>query len=314
MIAGAILALVFSRGPDDWLREAFHGRQGSSWSAVATVERPGAGTDTARVCREGTSERLDFAKRSILIAGDSTIFLDHERKTFRFSPRHRPPPPPPDGPRMVGRAQVLGRETLILELVAPFGGTHRFWVDTSLPAVVKSAFQGQPREFPPGAPGAPPPPPMRNFLSIQAGSGCPPGSFATPPGYQKERSGPGRRGDSTRREGPRRHEVGTEAELARIVGFAIPSPAWMPEGFLARDWAWVEVRGTKAAQVYYSNGRQKVSLFWKRSSEPPQYCPPGGCKDYKGRTVVFQKTGPYVLAVTGDLPGDTLERIAGLRK
>lgn len=321
MILLAALTVLVSRGPEEWLRESFHGRPGSSWSAVATLERHQGDLDTVRVCREGTSERLDFARRSILMAGDSTIQLDHQRKTARFTPRHLPPPPPPDGPKLVGRAKLLERDVLILELTGPHGGTLRFWVDTTLPAVLKSASQGAPPYLPPpatpgkpGRKGPPGPPPQRHFLSIQPGVGCPAGSFAIPSDYAQERGGPGRRGDSGRREGPRRHEVGSEAELAKAVGFAIPRPVWMPEGFSTRDWAWVEIRGGKAAQVFYSNGKQRVSLFWKRTNEPPQYCPSGGCKDFKGRVVVFHKVGAFVLAVTGDLPPEDLEKIAGLRK
>ncbi|MBK9578173.1 MAG: hypothetical protein IPK50_09825 [Fibrobacterota bacterium] len=321
MILAALLTILVSKDPGEWLRESFHGRPGSSWSAVATLERLRGELDTVRVCREGTSERLDFAHRSILMAGDSTIHLDHQRKTARFSPRHLPPPGPPDGPRLVGQAKILGRDVLVLELTPPFGGTLRFWVDTTLPAVLKSTSQGGlPAPPPPGPPGRaggkgpPGPPPLRQFLSVQPGAGCPAGSFATPADYVHERGGPGKRGDSTRRDGPRRHEVGSEAALAQAVGFPIPRPVWMPEGFFPRDWAWVEIRGGKAAQVFYSNGKQRVSLFWKRTNEPPQYCPSGGCKDFKGRVVVFHKVGAFVLAVTGDLPPKDLEKIAGLRK
>ncbi|HNY31324.1 MAG TPA: hypothetical protein PKO15_10595 [Fibrobacteria bacterium] len=316
MILFAALTLLAGTGPDDWLRESFHGRNGSSWSAVATIERPGGRLDTVRVCREGTSERLDFAHRSILMAGDSIVQLDHERRKVRLTPRHFPPPPP-DGPKQVGKARILGRDVLILEMAPPDGSVLRFWVDTALPAVLKTTSSGKPASHPPpGPPDRPPrqPPPQRNFLSIQPGVGCPVGSFSIPSDYSRGRGGSGKRGDPTRREGPRRHEVGSEEALTKAVGFPIPKPAWIPDGFTARDWAWVEIRGSKAAQVFYSNGKQRVSLFWKRSDEPPQFCPSGGCKDFKGRVVVFRKSGPFVLAVTGDLSGEDLERIAGIRK
>lgn len=311
MILTAFLTLFVSMGPDEWLNDAFHGKTGSAWSAVATLERSPGVVDTARVCREGTSERLDFAHRSVLLAGDSSVRLDHERKTARITPRRLPPPPPPGGPKLVGRAQLLGREVLVMEIIPPHGGGQRFWVDTTLPAVLKSVSFGEP---PPGPPAGPPPPPHRQFLSIAAKTGCPAGAFSIPDGYARERGTPSRRGDSARREGPRRHEVGSQAELAQAVGFAIPAAPWMPEGFAPRDWAWVEIREGKAAQVFYSNGKQRVSLFWKRSDDPPPYCPGGGCKDFKGRVVVFQKVGPLGLAVTGDLPPEDLEKIAGLRK
>ncbi|MBK8801246.1 MAG: hypothetical protein IPN71_04170 [Fibrobacteres bacterium] len=309
MILAAMLTILVSRGPDDWLREAFHGRPGSSWSAVATLEHRKGDLDTVRVCREGTSERLDFRRRSLFLAADSSIWLEHERKTARFSPRHLPPPPPPNGPKVVGRAQLLGREVLILEMAPPRGGTLRFWVDTSLPAVLKSVSVAAPPED-----SLPGPPPQRQFLSIQPGVGCPAGSFSIPAGYTRQRGGPGRRDDSTRREGPRRHEVASQEELSKVVGFPIPAPPWMPQGYAPLDFAWVDVRGSKAAQVYYSNGKKRVSVFWKQSNEPPPYCPAGGCKDGRGRVVVFHKVGRLGLAVTGDLPPEDLEKIAGLRK
>lgn len=301
----ALLLLALSAGPNEWLEQAMMGRPGSAWTARVVVDRPGsAGPDTATACREGTSERLDFRGRSHWMAGDSSVFLKPDEKTAKVQPRRRPPPAPPGGIQIVGKAVVLGRPVVVVELKDPHGSLHRFWVDTLLSVVLKT-------ESPDGGHHGP----DRQFLSISPGQGCPPGSFAVPADWAVRRGPtPGGEQGGPPREGPRRHEVAGPAELEAAVGFAPPPPPWLPSGFAPLGWAWVETREGKAGQILYGDGKRNVSLFWRPSNEPPPYCPAGGCKDRKGNPVVFNRLGKLGLAVTGDLPPELLDKVAGLKK
>lgn len=301
-----LLVLSAAVPPSDLLEQAFLGRSGSRWSGIALVDRPGGEhkPDTARVCREGTSERLDFRETSIWIAGDSTVILRPAEKTGWKHPKHRPPPDMEA--RIVGTDRFLGRSVLLVEARGPFGHGHRLWIDTSLPAVLKGEPLG--KEDHPG--------PERQFLSIRPGTGCPQGSFQLPADWTwREGPPPPPPGgpDEPRRE-HRRHEASSLAELSSAVGFDLPSPPWLPAGFQPRNFGWVETREGRAAQVLYTDGTRNVSIFWRPLGGPPPYCPAGGCKDRQGKPVVFGVAGRFGLAVTGDLPSEDLERVAGTRK
>jgi hypothetical protein len=76
----------------------------------------------------------------------------------------------------------------------------------------------------------------------------------------------------------------------------------------------VDTREGKAAQILYSNGSRKISVFWRPSDGPPPFCPAGGCRDRKGSPVFFGQVGNLGLAVTGDLSPADLEHVAGVRK
>ena len=96
MILLLLATIASATTPSDWLDQAFRGRAGSHWSGTVLVERPGGrGRDTARVCREGTSERLDFRDGSFWMAGDSSVFLRTNDRSAMVHPRRPPSPPPP---------------------------------------------------------------------------------------------------------------------------------------------------------------------------------------------------------------------------
>jgi len=303
MILPLLLGLSGSAAttPADLVDQAFRGRAGSRWSATVLVERPRRGVlDTAKACREGTSERLDFKDGSLWMAGDSVVFLRNSERTANV--HHRGPPPGDWNAKLVGREKYLGRPVLVFDATGPFGRGHRVWVDTSLPAVLK--------DEPTGPSG--PPIPERQFLSIRSGTGCAPDAFRIPEGWVvRESDGPpegGGRGHG------RRHEAASLAELVAAVGFQPPPPPWLPEGFQPRSWAWVETREGKAAQIFYANGARSVSVFWRASDGPPPFCPATGCRDRKGAPVFFGQVGNLGLAVTGNLSPADLEHVAGVRK
>jgi hypothetical protein len=308
MIFLFLAALSAATAPSDWLDQAFRGRAGSHWSGTVLVDRSGGrGRDTARVCREGTSERLDFRDGSFWMAGDSSVFLRFQDRSAMVHPRRFPPPPPGGHVKVRGAARYLGRQVLILEVSSPFGPARRFWVDTSLPAVLKGEPIGD--EGP-----SPHPRPERQFLSIRAGSGCSPDAFRIPQGWTRRQGRPPFEEGDRHPQGGRRHESSSLQELAKAVGFEPPSPPWLPAGFQLRSLAWVETRDGRAAQLLYSDGRRNVSVFWRSGGDPPPFCPEGGCKDRTGNLVFFGHVGKLSLAVTGDIASADLERVAGLRK
>jgi hypothetical protein len=269
------------------------------------VERPGKGTtDTAQACREGTSERLDFRDGALWMAGDNSVFLRNKDRVALVHPRHHMPPPPEEGGvKIVGQARVLGRSVLVIELTGPGGHERRVWVDTSHPAVLKGEPVGKGDHHGP----------ERQFLSIRPGAGCAQNAFQIPAGWTvRQGDGPPEGGDERHR--GRRHEAASLAEVVAQVGFEPPSPPWLPSGFQPRNWAWVETREGKAAQIFYSNGTSNISIFWRPVDGPPPYCPSEGCRDHKGEPVFFGQVGKLGLAVTGDLPPGDLERVAGIRK
>lgn len=306
MILLFLATLASATAPSDWLDQAFQGRAGSRWSGTALVDRPGGrGHDTARVCREGTTERLDFRDGSMWMAGDSSVFLKTHDRSASIHPRHMPPPPSLVGHVNVkGQTRYLGRNVLLLEANDPFGRTHRFWVDTTLPAVLKGESVGDEG----------PHRPERQFLSIQAGTGCPPDAFRIPQGWTIRRGQPPRSDGSPPRDGERRHESASLQELAKAVGFIPPSPPWLPSGFQVRSLAWVETRDGRAAQILYSDGHKNISVFWRMGGDPPPFCPEGGCKDRRGNLVTFGRAGKLSLAVTGDIAPSDLERVAGNKR
>jgi hypothetical protein len=303
------LALLFASvsSAPAWLDQAFQGRAGSRWSGTVSVDRPGpaATRDTGKVCREGTSERLDFVSHSHFMAGDTMVFLDNASRSAWTGPRRRFPSPPDGGCSIVRTEKLLGRTVSVVELQDPRGRGRRLWVDTTIPLVLRSEHLAP-------APGGP----ERQFLSIQVGGGCPPGSFQIPAGWAiKQGPPPAPRGPDGRVDAKhRRHPVSTLKELIDSVGFTPPPPPWLPPGFAARNWAWVETREGKAAQVLYDNGDKNLSIFYRPGTEHPPLCPPDGCKDREGRAVYFGRVGDFGLAVTGNLPPDQMGKVAGNRK
>lgn len=311
MISLLLTLLASSATPNELLDQAFRGRPGSRWSGTAIVERPGdRGSDTATICHEGTSERLDFGEFAVWMAGDSLVML-RPRERSGFVHPQRPLPPGMDA-RITGTDRYLGRSVLVMEIKGPMGHGRRLWVDTSLPAILKGEPLGKE-----GRRG-----PERQFLSIRPGVGCAPGSFQLPSGWTLRKGppppppdgpgGPGGDGDQHRRHP--RHEVANLAQLAAAVGFDPPPPPWLPAGFAPRSYGWVDTREGPAAQILYSNGKQNLSVFWRPAGGPPPFCPAGGCKDREGRPVVFGQSGKLGMAVTGDLPAADLEKVAGTRK
>ena len=301
-----LVALVGANAtsPADLLDQAFRGRAGSRWSGTVLVERPGrAVPDTAQACREGTSERLDFRDGSLWMAGDSSVFLRTKERMAVVRPRHHMPPPPDGGVKIVGQAKVLGRSVVVIELTGPGGHERRVWVDTSLPVVLKGEPVGKSDHHGP----------ERQFLSIRDGAGCAQNAFQIPAGWTVRQGNASPEGGEERRHGLR-HEAASLAEVVAEVGFEPPSPPWLPVGFQPKNWAWVETREGKAAQIFYSNGTKNISIFWRPADGPPPYCPSEGCRDRKGEAVFFGQVGKLGLAVTGDLPPADLERVAGIRK
>ena len=315
MISALLILLAASQTPSDILDQAFHGRPGARWSGTAIVERPGDhASDTATICHEGTSERLDFGEFAVWMAGDSMVMLRPQEKSGFVHPQF----PHPRGmeAKIIGADRYLGRNVLTMEVKGPFGHGRKLWVDTSLPAILKGEPLGKE-----GRRG-----PERQFLSIRPGVGCPPGSFQLaagwtlrkgppppPPGGPVGPGGPGGEADGQRRHHPR-HEVANLAELTAAVGFEPPPPPWLPAGFAPRSYGWIDSREGMAAQILYSNGKQNLSVFWRPAGGPPPFCPSGGCKDREGRPVVFGQSGKLGMAVTGDLSSEDLEKVAGTRK
>jgi len=290
-----------------WLEQSFEGRPGSRWSATVAMDRPGMGTgvDTGKACREGTSERLDFEHGSHFLAGDSAVFLDAASKTAWVGPRRRFPNPPDAKIEILRTESLLGRQVQVVEIHGPMGHGRRIWVDTTLPLVLRSEpLQAEHRG------------PERQFLSLRPGIPCPAGSFRIPAGWAVKQGPPPPPKGSDGRPDPwhRRHEVGSSEELSKAVGFLPPPPPWLPEGFSARSWAWVETRQGKAAQILFGDGSRSVSIFYRQTEEPPPICPPQGCPDRHGRTVYFGRVGKFGLAATGDLPPDQLEKVVGVKK
>lgn len=305
---GAILFASLVSAPTVWLDQAFEGRPGSKWTATIAMERPGrdAGTDTGKACREGTSERIDFRHGSHFLAGDSSVFLDAANRTAWVGPRRRFPSHPDAKFDIVRTETFLGRQVVVAEIRDPRGRGRRLWVDTTLPLVLRSEPLDRERRGP-----------DRQFLDLRPGVPCPPGSFKIPVGWTSRQGPPPPPKGPDGRIAPehRRHAVATPDELASVVGFTPPAPPWLPSGFVARNWAWVESRHGKTAQILYGDGGQSVSIFFRPGGdEPPPICPPQGCKDRKGRSVYFGKSGKFDLIVTGDLPPEQMEKIAGIRK
>lgn len=311
MIALFLTALAAAPVPS-WVEQAFMGRPGSQWTAVVAMDRPGSGDerDTGRACRDGTSERLDFRHGSHFLAGDSAVFLETITHSAWIAPRRKFPAPRDARFEIVRTENLLGRPVVVAELQGSRGRGRRLWIDTTLPLVLRT----EPLRKGPDGNG---PPPERQFLSIQVGVPCPASDFQIPQGWTVKRGHPppppGRGGRTGF--GQRRHPVESLPALIAAVGFTPPSPPWLPGGFAPRNWAWVETRQGKAAQILYVDGTKKVSIFFRPSGgEPPPYCPPSGCTDRQGRRVYFGKTGTYSIAATGDLPEDSMEKVVGNRK
>jgi hypothetical protein len=311
MIALLLASLAFAAIPN-WVGQAFMGRPGSQWTAVVAMDRPGTGDerDTGRACRDGTSERLDFRHGSHFLAGDSAVFLETITHSAWIAPRRKFPMPPGSRFAIVRTEKLLGRNVVVAELQGPRGRGRRLWIDTTLPLVLRTEPLRKGQE-------GIPPPPEREFLSLQVGVPGPPSDFQIPQGWTVKRGHPPPppRPDGRPPLGKRRHQVESPAALAAIVGFSPPPPPWLPEGFAPRSWAWVDTRQGKAAQILYANGTQKVSVFFRPSNgEPPPYCPSSGCTDRQGRSVYFGKTGAYSIAATGDLSQELMEKVVGKRK
>lgn len=307
MIALALLLATTATSAPAWLDQAFQGRPGSKWIGTVSVDRPGPGSahDTGKACRDGTSERLDFGSHSHYMTGDSMVFLDNNTKSAWIAPRRRFPPPPNGGFSIVRSDKLLGRTVTVVELQGPRGRGRRLWVDTTIPLVLRGEHLNPEPDGP-----------ERQFLSIQVGASCPPGSFQIPAGWTVKQGpppppkGPDGRPDAKHR----RHSVSSLKELVDSVGFTPPSPPWLPAGFSARNWAWVETREGKAAQILYEDGAKSVSIFFRPGTEHAPICSPDGCKDRDGRAVYFGRVGSFGLAVTGDLAPEQMEKVAGNKK
>lgn len=307
-----LLTTIVSAAIPHWVEQAFMGRPGSKWTAVVAMDRPGPGDerDTGRACRDGTSERLDFHHGSHFMAGDSAVFLESVTHIAWVGPRRGFPAPPDSRFQIVRTENFLGRPVVVTEVQGPHGHGRRLWIDTLLPLVMKSeSIQKDPES---GGP------PERQFLSIQVGVPCPASDFQIPQGWTINHGHPPRppRPDGRPDRKQRRHEVESPQALAAAVGFAHPSPPWLPAGFSARSWAWIETRQGKAAQVLFGDGGSTtVSVFFRPGGqESPPYCPSTGCKDREGRAVYFGKIGTYAIAATGDLTSEQMERVVGNKK
>ena len=306
MIASIFLATSIAAAPL-WLEQAFEGRSGSKWTAVVAMDHPGPGDqrDTGGACRDGTSERLVFRHGNLVMTGDSSIFLETATKTAWIGPRRRFPTPPDARIDIVRGEKILGRQVAVVEIRGPRGGGRRLWVDTTIPLVLRSEHLRSEAG-----------PPDRQILSLQIGTPCPAGSFAIPagwtskPGHPPPPNGPDGRPDPRHR----RHAVASAVALAEAVGFTPPPPPWLPAGFAARNWAWVDTREGKAAQIFYDDGAKSLSIFFRPGAEAPPLCPPEGCKDREGRAVYFGRVDKFGLAVTGDLAPELMEKVAGIRK
>jgi hypothetical protein len=311
MIALLLTSLAAAAIPN-WVEQAFMGRAGSKWTAVVAMDRPGPGDerDTGRACRDGTSERLDLHHGSHFMAGDSAVFLESVTHIAWVGPRRGFPTPPGSRFEIVRTEKLLGRPVVVAEIQDPHGRGRRLWIDTTLPLVMKS----EPMQKDPDGGGEPP---ERQFLSLQAGVPCPASDFQIPQGWAinhgRPPSPPRPDGKPDRKQ--RRHEVASPQALAAAVGFAPPSPPWLPPKFKARSWAWIETRQGKAAQILYGDGTQTVSVFFRPAGdEPPPYCPPSGCKDREGRAVYFGKSGVYAIAATGELSSDQMAKVVGNKR
>jgi len=307
MIALALLLATTSASAPAWLDQAFQGRPGSKWTGTVSVDKPGPGNDhdTGKACRDGTSERLDFPTRSHFMAGDTMVHLDHAARTAWVGPRHRFPPPPDGGISIVRTEKFMGRTVAVVELQGPRGKGRRLWIDTTVPLVLRGERLSSDRGGP-----------ERQFLSLQVGVPCAANSFQIPAGWKVNHGAPppptGPDGRTNVKH--RRHSVANAKELVDAVGFTPPSPPWLPAGLAARSWAWVETREAKAAQILYDDGTRSVSIFFRPGTEPPPICPADGCKDREGRAVYFGRVGEFGLAVTGNLPPEQMEKVAGKRK
>lgn len=311
MIALWLASLAAAANPV-WLEQAFVGRPGSKWTAVIVVDRPGSrgDLDTGKACRDGTSERLDLRHGSHFLAGDSTVFLENATQTAWVGTRRRFPVPPGARIEILRTEQFLGRSVVVAEIRGPRGRGRRLWVDTLLPLVLRSegldtASDGRHD------------PPERQFLSLRPGVPCPKSAFRIPAGWDVKVGHPPPPTGLDGRVDPhrRRHQVESAAALAQAVGFTPPDPPWLPPGFAARSWAWVDTRRGKAAQILFDNGSRKISIFFRPlGTDPRPECPPDGCKDHKGRAVYFGRVGNFGMAATGDLPPDQMEKVVGHRK
>jgi len=311
MIALLLTSLATAAIPN-WVEQAFMGRAGSKWTAVVAMDRPGPGDerDTGRACRDGTSERLDLHHGSHFMAGDSAVFLESVTHIAWVGPRRNFPAPPDSKFEIVRTEQYLGRTVVVAEIQGHHGRGRRLWIDTTLPLVLKA----EPLQKDPEGGSEPP---ERQFLSLQVGVPCPASDFQIPQGWTINHGHPPRPphldGRPDRRE--RRHEVESSQALAAAVGFEPPSPPWLPAGFTARSWAWIETRHGKAAQILFGDGAGAVSVFFRPAGdEPPPYCPSSGCKDREGRAVYFGKAGSYAIAATGELNSEQMERVVGNKK
>jgi hypothetical protein len=311
MIAILLASLAGAAIPN-WVEQAFMGRPGSKWTAVVAMDRPGPGDerDTGRACRDGTSERLDLHHGSHFMAGDSTVFLESVTHIAWVAPRRHFPTPPDSKFDIVRTEQFLGRSVVVADIQGPHGHGRRLWIDTTLPLVMKS----EPLQKDPEGRGEPL---ERQFLSLQVGIPCPASDFQIPQGWTINHGHPPRpphpegRPDRTHR----RHEVESPRALAAAVGFEPPAPPWLPAGFTARSWAWIETRQGKAAQILFGDGTGTVSVFFRPATdEPAPYCPASGCKDREGRAVYFGKSGAYAIAATGELSSEQMERVIGNKK
>lgn len=279
-----------------WIDSALTGRSRRAWSGIVELELPAGRRDTAKVCGGPTGFRIDFANgKSLWESGDRQTFLDPSNKTARQSKRGRKgmdgPPPGMASPIRIGTDTVAGRPAVVYAVRGPRGGSHRMWLDTTLPLLLRGEGPG------PGA---------RRMLSLDLSRGCPQDAFQVPQGWTIEKGRP---------PPPPPVPVASVEELEREVGFPIVRPSWLPAGFEPAGMGWIGGGKHRVAHLRWSDGSRLVSVFIHprkrafRDCEDDQPCPPGG----PDPSVVRRLDGRSIL-VTGPLDRRDLDRIAdGLR-
>lgn len=311
MIPWIALMLAFSdrpdRGPHDgggprrewgehrsanWFDSAMTGKSRRPWSGVVELELPAGRRDTAKVCGGPGGFRIDFPNGKALWEADGRqTFLDPSTRTARQSRRghkgFRGPPPGMGAPIRLGQDTVAGRFAVVYAVKGPRGGTHRMWMDTTLPLLLRGEGPG------PGA---------RRMLSLDLSRGCAQDAFRIPQGWTQTEGPP---------PPPPPVPVASLAELETAVGFPVPRPGWLPPGFEPAGLGWIEGGRHRVAHLRWSDGSRLVSVFVHprkrafRDCEDDRPCPPGG----PDPSVVRRLDGRSVL-VTGSLDPRELRRIA----
>lgn len=279
-----------------WFDSAVTGRSRRAWSGVVELELPAGRRDTAKVCGGPNGFRIDFPNgKSLWESAGRQTFLDPATRTARQSKRghkgFRGPPPGMAAPIRLGSDTVAGRPAVVYAVRGPRGGSHRMWLDTTLPLLLRGEGPG------PGA---------RRILSLDLSRGCPQDAFQVPRGWAVEKGPP---------PPPPPVPVASSEELERAVGFPVVRPSWLPAGFEPAGLGWIDGGRHRVAHLRWSDGSRLVSIFVHprkrafRDCEDDRPCPTGG----PDPSVVRRLDGRSIL-VTGPLDPSDLKRIAdGLR-